>query len=167
MKLSNIFFCQNAFHGQSAYARKSRGFAKLWGLENDDEKTRAVIEDAIAHPERYVLKPNKEGGGVNFWGQEIVDKLKTFTPSERAAHILMERLNPMVTKNYLIFPFKHATITDVHNELGIYGYILGNMETGMVLHYEQPGNMVRTKDVEKNEGGVSSGSGVYDSPFLY
>uniref|UniRef100_A0A183CFF0 Glutathione synthetase n=1 Tax=Globodera pallida TaxID=36090 RepID=A0A183CFF0_GLOPA len=55
-------------------------FAKLWGLENDDEKTRAVIEDAIAHPERYVLKPNKEGGGVNFWGQDIVDKLETFTP---------------------------------------------------------------------------------------
>uniref|UniRef100_A0A914H5E3 Glutathione synthetase n=1 Tax=Globodera rostochiensis TaxID=31243 RepID=A0A914H5E3_GLORO len=136
-------------------------FAKMWGLENDDEQTRMVIEDAIAHPERYVLKPNKEGGSENFWGQDIADKLKTFTPSERAAHILMERLNPMITKNYMVFPFKQAKLTEVNNELGIYGYILGNMETGTVLHYEQPGNMVRTKDMQKNEGGVSSGDGVF------
>uniref|UniRef100_A0A183C357 Secreted protein n=1 Tax=Globodera pallida TaxID=36090 RepID=A0A183C357_GLOPA len=96
--------------------------------------------------------------------------------------ILMQRSDYMITvstdpqtsepeyqlrQNYLVFPFKQAKMTVVNNELGIYGYILGNTETGTVLHYEQPGNMLRTKDMQKNEGGVSSGDGVLDSPFLY
>uniref|UniRef100_A0A914H5C6 Glutathione synthase n=1 Tax=Globodera rostochiensis TaxID=31243 RepID=A0A914H5C6_GLORO len=126
-------------------------FAKLWGLENDDEQTRMVIEDAIAHPERYVLKPNKEGGGVNFWGQDIVDKLKTFTQTERAAHILMERLNPMPTKNFLVMPNKETQLSDVVNEIGIYGFIFGNLEDGTVMHYEQNGNLIRTKLADKPE----------------
>uniref|UniRef100_A0A183C365 Glutathione synthetase n=1 Tax=Globodera pallida TaxID=36090 RepID=A0A183C365_GLOPA len=142
-------------------------FAKLWGLENDNEQTRRVIEDAIAHPERYVLKPNKEGGGKNFWGQDIADKLKTFTQTERAAHILMERLNPLSTKNFLVRPNKETLFSDVVNEIGIYGFIFGNLEDGTVVHYEQNGHVIRSKLADKNEGGISAGSGAIDSPYLY
>uniref|UniRef100_A0A914HCC7 Glutathione synthetase n=1 Tax=Globodera rostochiensis TaxID=31243 RepID=A0A914HCC7_GLORO len=142
-------------------------FAKLWGLENDDEQTRMIIEDAIAHPERYVLKPNKEGGGKNFWGQDIVDKLKTFNRSERAAHILMERLNPVPTKNFMVWPNKETQLSDVVNEIGIFGYIFGNLKDGTVVYYEQNGNMIRTKLADSNEGGVSAGTGAFDTPYLY
>ncbi|KAL3099493.1 hypothetical protein niasHS_002948 [Heterodera schachtii] len=142
-------------------------FAKLWGLENNDEETQKIIQDAIAHPERYVLKPNKEGGGGNIWGEEISQKLSKFSRSELAAHILMERINPVTVKNFMVWPFKRAEFAEVINELGIYGYLIGNVKTGEVLEYEQPGNMVRTKNMHNNEGGVSSGNGVLDTPFLY
>lgn len=55
-------------------------------------------QDAIAHPDRYVLKPNREGGQNNIWGQDIADKLKEFTDSDRAEHILQQKLEPMVVQ---------------------------------------------------------------------
>ena len=36
----------------------------------------AVIEDAIQHPDRYVLKPQREGGGNNFYGEEMAARLQ-------------------------------------------------------------------------------------------
>jgi len=35
-----------------------------------------VISDAITHPERYVLKPQREGGGNNLYGDELAAKLR-------------------------------------------------------------------------------------------
>jgi hypothetical protein len=34
----------------------------------NDEKTAAVVADAIASPNAYVLKPQREGGGNNLYG---------------------------------------------------------------------------------------------------
>ena len=73
-------------------------FAGLWGLEYGDEETKKVIADAIANPDNYVLKPQLEGGGGNYYGDEIPSKLKTMSHDELAAHILMERIKPMVVK---------------------------------------------------------------------
>ena len=73
-------------------------FAGLWGLEYGDEETKKVIADAIANPDNYVLKPQLEGGGGNYYGEEIPSKLKAMSHDELAAHILMERIKPMVVK---------------------------------------------------------------------
>lgn len=35
-----------------------------------------MIADAIAHPERYVLKPQREGGGNNLYEEELAAKLQ-------------------------------------------------------------------------------------------
>ncbi|KAL3099483.1 hypothetical protein niasHS_002938 [Heterodera schachtii] len=143
-------------------------FAKMWGLENpDDEETKRVIEDAIAHPERYVMKPNKEGGGKNFWEQEIVDKLKKFTKKQRAAYILMERLNPLVAQNYLIWANEKPFFSDVITELGVYTYCVYDTKAGTLVQYTQPGQMVRSKCASSNEGGIGVGLGVFDSLYLY
>uniref|UniRef100_A0A914H4U1 Glutathione synthetase n=1 Tax=Globodera rostochiensis TaxID=31243 RepID=A0A914H4U1_GLORO len=142
-------------------------FAKLWGLENDDSETREIIADAIAHPERYVMKPNQEGGGKNFWEKELADKLRTLTLKERAAFILMERLNPLVVKNYLIWPMEKAIYSDVVTEVGVYTYCVYNTKDGTLLRYTQPGQMSRTKLASSNEGGISAGTGVFDSLYLY
>uniref|UniRef100_A0A183BTY6 Glutathione synthetase n=1 Tax=Globodera pallida TaxID=36090 RepID=A0A183BTY6_GLOPA len=142
-------------------------FARMWGLENDDQETREIIADAIAHPERYVLKPNQEGGGKNFWEKELADKLRTLTPKQRAAFILMERLNPLVVQNYLIWPMEKAIYSDVVTEVGVYTYCVYNTKDGTLVHYTQPGQMNRTKLASSNEGGISAGTGVFDSLYLY
>lgn len=44
-------------------------FAGLWGLEYlSDPDTRAIVDAAIAHPDGFVLKPQREGGGNNLYG---------------------------------------------------------------------------------------------------
>uniref|UniRef100_A0A914H8B9 Glutathione synthetase n=1 Tax=Globodera rostochiensis TaxID=31243 RepID=A0A914H8B9_GLORO len=142
-------------------------FARMWGLEDDDLETREIVADAIAHPERYVMKPNREGGGKNFWDQEIADNLRTLAPKERAAYILMEKLNPLTVKNYLVWPFKEVVYDDVVVELGVYTFMVGNMQDGTMSHYAQPGHLARTKLATSNEGGISSGTGTFDSVYLH
>lgn len=56
------------------------------------------IQSAIAHPSRFVLKPQLEGGAGNFYGEQMVEKLRTMTDDERSAHILMERIQPIVAE---------------------------------------------------------------------
>lgn len=57
-----------------------------------------IMREAIANPHRFVLKPNREGGGGNYYGEEVADKLESLGPQERSAHILMQRLTPMIVK---------------------------------------------------------------------
>jgi hypothetical protein len=45
-----------------------------------------------------VLKPQLEGGGGNYFDQEIVDKLQAFSAEQRASHILMQKITPLVIK---------------------------------------------------------------------
>lgn len=35
-----------------------------------------VLADVLEHPLKYVLKPQREGGGYNIWGDEIVETLQ-------------------------------------------------------------------------------------------
>uniref|UniRef100_A0A915NF94 Glutathione synthetase n=1 Tax=Meloidogyne javanica TaxID=6303 RepID=A0A915NF94_MELJA len=51
-------------------------FASLWGLEREDDETREIIKDAIQNPQKYVLKPQLEGGGGNYFDKEITEKLQ-------------------------------------------------------------------------------------------
>lgn len=78
-------------------------FARMWGLAGCaggamTEEEAEIMQDAIADPHRFVLKSNREGGEGNYYGGEVAAKLKSLRVEERAAHILMQRLRPMVVK---------------------------------------------------------------------
>lgn len=44
-------------------------------MDNNEEGEEAV-KMALSNPERYVLKPQREGGGNNVYGTDIADVLK-------------------------------------------------------------------------------------------
>lgn len=46
-------------------------------------------------------------------------------PNELSAYILMDRINPPTTKNYILRPGNKLIFTNVVSELGIYGVLLG------------------------------------------
>lgn len=50
------------------------------------------FKDAFAHPEKFVLKPQLEGGAGNYYGKEVAEKLKSMSKDEMAAYIIMERI---------------------------------------------------------------------------
>uniref|UniRef100_A0A183BZ73 Glutathione synthetase n=1 Tax=Globodera pallida TaxID=36090 RepID=A0A183BZ73_GLOPA len=144
-----------------------RTFAGLWAIhDKEDELSQQKINDAIQNPDNYVLKPNREGGGHNIWGKEVKKKLLTFTPEEQNAHILMERLNPMVFKNYMV-RLEKLDYTEMTTELSIIGYLFGNAHDSSVQKNVQKGHFLRTKMASENEGGVSLGTGAWDTPFLF
>ncbi|CAJ0607091.1 unnamed protein product [Cylicocyclus nassatus] len=139
-------------------------FAGLWSINGGDPVTQKLIKNAIAHPSRFVLKPQLEGGGGNFYGEKMAEKLKSMEKEEFGAFILMERIQPLVVENYLLRPMQPAHLAKVVSELGVYGYALG--DRGMA-EVRQGGHLLRTKSEEVDEGGVAVGAAVIDSPFLY
>lgn len=36
----------------------------------------SLMKEVELHPEQFVLKPQREGGGFNIWDEEIVNTLK-------------------------------------------------------------------------------------------
>lgn len=120
----------------------------------------------MANPEKYVLKPQREGGGNNVYGQDIPAKLKEMSVMERSSWILMERIFPPISRNYMIRPGQETspTIVDLVSELGIFGAIIGTKDK--IMYNKQVGHMLRTKLSSANEGGVAAGSGALDSPYM-
>ncbi|KAF6145213.1 hypothetical protein GIB67_041408 [Kingdonia uniflora] len=142
-------------------AQLRKSFAGLWSLDDS-----TVINVAIERPELFVLKPQREGGGNNIYGQNVSEtllKLQKEGSEEFAAYILMQRIFPTVSPAFLV---REGICHQDHviSELGIYGAYLRNREK--VIINEQSGYLMRTKVSSSNEGGVAAGFAVLDSVYL-
>jgi glutathione synthase len=115
---------------------------------------------AMQHPERFVLKPQREGGGNNFFDDELVGVLSGSTRESRCGFILMERLRPVARTMSLLRDGQLREAPAV-SELGRYG-VLFNEGTAEKLNADA-GYLVRTKDADSREGGVSAGFGYLSS----
>ncbi|RZC33262.1 glutathione synthetase-like [Asbolus verrucosus] len=141
-------------------------FTGLYSLDFDEMGDQAV-QMAIDDPERFVLKPQREGGGNNVYGLEVRDAVKKMKDSaERTAWILMERIHPPLSKGYMVRPGggNLPEIVEMVSELGIFGVVIGDAQE--ITYNEQVGHMLRTKVATANEGGVAAGLGALDSPYL-
>ncbi|XP_066139373.1 glutathione synthetase-like isoform X2 [Euwallacea fornicatus] len=141
-------------------------FAEMHALEFDELGEKAV-QMAIDNPERFVLKPQREGGGNNIYSSEVREAiLKMRDSKERTAWILMEKINSPISVGYMVRPGgpNPPPLVEMISELGIFGMIIGDYHKIMVNR--QVGHMFRTKVSTANEGGVAAGSGALDSPYL-
>ncbi|XP_076249666.1 glutathione synthetase isoform X2 [Calliopsis andreniformis] len=143
-------------------------FAGLYSLEFNNEGE-TIIEKAMSEPKKYVLKPQREGGGNNVYNEDVKQHLESMRNSnDRTAWILMDRLYPPVQKNYIIRaqnePFENLCFSDVVSELGIYGVVIGDHEK--ILYNKEVGHVLRTKLSNEDEGGIAAGIGAIDSPYL-
>uniref|UniRef100_A0A183C1Q4 Glutathione synthetase n=1 Tax=Globodera pallida TaxID=36090 RepID=A0A183C1Q4_GLOPA len=129
--------------------------------------TKKIQQDAMETPANYVLKPNRECGGNNYFDEQIPEAFQKFTPEERKAHILMQKLRPMAVPNYMLRPLQEPIEASVVPELGVYGFLLGNMVDGSVQHNVQQGYHFRSKFAHLNEGGITAGFGFYDTAYLF
>jgi len=151
--------------GDKAKAEALRdSFTGLYSLDMNEEGDRAV-EMAMKDPNRFVLKPQREGGGNNIYGEEVKEALERMKgTSERAGYILMDIIQPPLIRNWVIRPGVKPFMDDTVSELGIFGVVIGNGKE--VFHNSVSGHMLRTKLQSSTEGGVVGGSGSLDSPFL-
>ncbi|KAJ9512241.1 hypothetical protein QJQ45_012796 [Haematococcus lacustris] len=138
-------------------------FAGLWSLDDlQDPGTAAVVADALARPEAYVLKPQREGGGNNLYNEELVARLREGGEG-LSAFILMQKILPPPQRSVLVRAGQWAE-ADTLSELGVYGVFLRRGD--QVLLNAEAGHLVRTKRADSNEGGVAAGFAVLDSPRL-
>lgn len=139
-------------------------FASQYSLDLGTEGDLA-ISLAIGNPEKYVLKPEREGGGNNVYGSDIKNMLESIkTSDKRNAYILMERIFPPSIANCIVISNKTPQIQNIICELGIFGVILGSKKEIKVNNFA--GHLLRSKGSSSNETGVAAGFGALDSPYL-
>ncbi|KAK9137125.1 hypothetical protein Sjap_007719 [Stephania japonica] len=142
-------------------AKLRKCFAGLWNLDNSN-----VIDNAVERPDLFVLKPQREGGGNNIYGEdmkEVLLKWKREGSDELSAYILMQRIFPAVSPSIMV---RNGVIhqDNAISELGIYGAYLRNKDK--VVLNDHSGYLMRTKVSSSNEGGVAAGFAVLDSVYL-
>lgn len=129
------------------------------------EGRRLALDSSSA--QRFVLKPQREGGGNNIYRSKICDFLKGQDEKGWAQYILMEMIETPVQKNLIL---RNGEVMEggVICELGCYGAVLWNGEGKdlQIKYNEEAGTLLRTKGDQSEEGGVAAGFGAVYSPCL-
>lgn len=147
-----------------AAARVRSSFAGLYGLGDGSPEAAAAKERALAKPSEYVLKPQREGGGNNFYEQEMVDMLSSCSDEQLQAYILMDIIKAPPAPA-LFLRNGQAIETTATTELGVYGVCVTNGKD--MVTSRAVGHLLRSKMASSKETGVAAGFGVLDSPVLY
>jgi len=153
-------------------------FAGFFRLDNQEN-----FNKLLNNTENYVLKPQREGGGNNYYNTAIKEILTNMLESSdsndelynRERYIVMELLKPAISENYIVSPKLQQKLVQsgkgsllekekITNELGIYGVLVKN-DSEIVLN-ETCGYCLRSKPADDNEGGVMCGSGALDSIYF-
>ncbi|KAJ3335549.1 Glutathione synthetase [Gonapodya sp. JEL0774] len=122
--------------------------------------SRQTVRECIENPTNYVLKPQREGGGNNVYGRSIPPLLASLPSTSHRAFILMDRINCPAHPSIFVRSGKSSHVAAV-SELGIFGVWISKGD--QVILNEEAGYLVRSKEADSDEGGVSKGTGVIDS----
>lgn len=148
-------------------------FASFFSLDSTDiyncntniDEIIKLVKDNV---DKYVLKPQREGGGNNLYGKQIIstinEKIKSDTLNE---FIIMSLIHPKIYSNFKILDnFEKPIPIQSITELGIFGYFIVDSNKYLVAN-ESEGHLLRTKDVSTKDGGVAAGNALLDSPILF
>lgn len=145
--------------------RVRQSWIGLWPMD-DSTLGREALRLATTQSERFVLKPQREGGGNNIYREDIPKALDELAqepredgePEKKEGYILMELIKPPQGISNLLLRGGEAKArrADVVSELGIYGVSLFGGEEGSSVNREA-GFLLRTKGRESDEGGVAIG----------
>lgn len=137
-------------------------FAGMYTLDETVDGITAT-EAARQSPHRFVLKPQREGGGNNLYGQEMRQRLDSLSASEKEAFILMERIAAVSEPAALVVE-SFSEVLPAISEIGRYGICLA--EGNKIIENRDIGYLVRTKSADKDEGGVCAGYACLNSLCL-
>ena len=144
-----------------------RFFGGIYYIKDmDQEKQKELFSKIKADPNKYILKPMREGGGNNITG----DKLKELIPEEGnepndllKVSVIVDKIDAAVHES-IVLRNEKINIQNSISEFSIYGIILTN-ENNLVMN-KSVSFLVRTKNKENIEGGIIEGAGAIDIPCL-
>eukprot|EP00055_Hartaetosiga_balthica_P016557 m.105494 g.105494 ORF g.105494 m.105494 type:complete len:547 (+) comp9132_c3_seq3:165-1805(+) len=152
-------------------------FTGLYSLDieeynNNEDEFNGLLDSFASEPQKYVLKPQREGGGSNFYDEDLVDKLKSMRVNhkeELKAYIVQDRITPPIQQSFLLDSKPTGDVIETTVELGIFGAYVSTPMDGEEVEFHcnvSGGHLLRTKYKESKEVGVAAGFGFVDSPLL-
>ncbi|KAK6351172.1 hypothetical protein TWF718_004342 [Orbilia javanica] len=145
-------------------------FAAIYPMDESEAGLKAR-KLAFEEPHRFVLKPQREGGGNNIYKDKIPEFLRELDEEKWQGYILMELIRPPEVEN-LVMRNGEMMQGKVVGELGVYGAVIWkDAEDGEpgdidIMYNEEAGVLLRTKGSNSEEGGVAAGFGCVDSCVL-
>ena len=144
-----------------------RFFGGIYYIKDmDQEKQKELFSQIKRDPNKYILKPMREGGGNNITG----DKLKELIPEEGnepndllKVSVIVDKIDAAVHES-IVLKNEKINIQNSISEFSIYGIILTN-ENSLVMN-KSVSFLVRTKNKDDTEGGIMEGAGAVDLPCL-
>lgn len=134
-------------------------FVKIYNFDDEEQQDR-LIEMLKEKFDDYILKPQREGGANNYYGECILNELNSLSKKDRKNFILMQKIKPLPQCGFLVKKGK-LEVAAVVCELGILGSFLA--KGNLILNNRTAGYLCRTKKFFENEGGVAAGYAVIDS----
>lgn len=125
-------------------------------------RTARALDLALECPECWVLKPQREGGRNNLYGEEMVAALRGLSRERSTAFILMEYLRPPTFRSVRLVA-GGVREEECVAEYGSFGAVLFGAGEGTPRFNQELGYLVRTKHHRAREGGVVSGYSAVDS----
>ena len=140
-------------------------FVAMYPLDSS-QKGQLGKKLVFENPDNFVLKPQREGGGNNVYGEDILNVLRSLDEKDWGLYILMEMIRAPTYQNKII---RLGTLYDeaIISELGIFGIVLYNENSGEIQVNDHASWLLRSKFGSSNEGGVAAGFGCIDSVYLY
>lgn len=174
---------QQGHFSEDEWAQLKGTWTGLYPLDEASDLGRRALKMAREHSERFVLKPQREGGGNNVYRSDIPGFLDSLESKDAHSsrlpgglkhaegYILMDLIQPPEkSRNYLVRAGDtQPRLGQVVSELGVYGATLfrdDGQGSAQILRNEKAGHLLRTKGRESDEGGVAVGFSVIDSPLL-
>ncbi|EPS42006.1 hypothetical protein H072_4019 [Dactylellina haptotyla CBS 200.50] len=142
-------------------------FAAIYPMDTSEDGLRAR-KLAFEEPHRFVLKPQREGGGNNIYKEKIPEFLESIDEETWQGYILMELIHPPEVEN-IVMRNGQMMQGKVVGELGVYGTVIwkdGGDQGVKAVYNEEAGVLLRTKGSSSEEGGVAAGFGCIDSCVL-
>lgn len=144
-------------------ARSCVAFSKLdEPFRGADGSERLGREVALANPQDWVLKPHREGGGNNFFGDQLVSQLQKMNQAEGAAYILMEKIRQPAFDSVRLVDGQ-AIPCRCFTELGFFSTAMFDSGATAPRSLKTDGYLLRTKDESMDEGLVLGGFSFLDS----
>ncbi|EGO57595.1 hypothetical protein NEUTE1DRAFT_81283 [Neurospora tetrasperma FGSC 2508] len=146
--------------------RLLKTFTNIYPLDTSSSGLHArSLATSPTQCQKYVMKPQREGGGNNFYRSAIPEQLAKIPEEHWNSFILMEIIEPPALANSILRNGK-VEVGGVICELGVYGTCLWDQSSGEIKFNEEAGYLLRTKGDKSEEGGVAAGYGCMDSVTL-
>jgi glutathione synthase len=131
------------------------------------ESEKAVADAIASKGEKWVLKPQREGGGNNYYGKDLAEFLVRHKGGEElSGYVLMQRIFPKPQTSVFLKKGQVSILPSI-SELGIYGVFVGDGSSDAPQMLNQcAGYLLRTKPLGVDEGGVATGYSVLSSVLL-
>lgn len=140
-------------------------FTGMWPMDHDSELGMEGQRLAFESPERFVLKPQREGGGNNIYKKDIPAYLEEIGRENWQEYVLMELIDSPKVSNTILRD-NELVSGRIVSELGVFGTVLWDIDQKRGLMNNQAGFLLRTKLQKSNEGGIAAGFGCLDAILL-